>query len=243
MSPGSGASERRPSSEGCSDDDMTDMHRTVMAQLLRFVSAPLAGTQVQLVRGVLQPPGERATTRVVTWDGKELSTSMAYDLPLTDRSGDHIPWTVVIASLRHLINSEEGRGSGDRVVLDGLGIPVADARAEALRFFEHASFDLTDALHAAVYVLQPDTLQPGKRLRLSGFLLLDAGTVRLYVNEPSLAGRIGLDVALLGEDGRPAVGNTALMAALPSLVPDELEWNTSQARDPYGTTVYDFTHW
>ncbi|MFJ4921291.1 hypothetical protein [Streptomyces sp. NPDC088725] len=63
------------------------------------------------------------------------------------------------------------------------------------------------------------------------------------MNEPGLPGRIGLGVALRDGQGKVLVGNTALMAALPSLVPDELEWNTSPVQDPYCTAVYDFTHW
>lgn len=222
---------------------MTDLHRTVMAQLLRFVSAPLTGTQTRLIRGVLQPPGKRDITRVVTWNGTELSTSLAYDMPLTGRSGEPLPWSLVVASLRHTLNSAEGQSSTDRAVPDGLGIPVVNARAQALRFFDQASFDLTDAVHAAVHALQPKAFHERERLCLSGFLLIDGETVRLYVDEPSLPGRIGLDVALRNEDGQPIVGNTALAAALPSLVPDELEWNMSEAHDPYCTKVHDFTHW
>ncbi|MFC9397495.1 hypothetical protein ACFTWS_30675 [Streptomyces sp. NPDC057027] len=54
---------------------------------------------------------------------------------------------------------------------------------------------------------------------------------------------LGLDVSLHGKNGRVHEGNTALMAALPSLVPDELDSNRSPAQDscaPAG--VYDFTH-
>ncbi|MGW5776444.1 hypothetical protein [Streptomyces sp. NPDC003863] len=54
---------------------------------------------------------------------------------------------------------------------------------------------------------------------------------------------LGLDVSLHGKNGRVHEGNTALMAAPPSLVPDELDSNRSPAQEsctPAG--VYDVTH-
>ncbi|MER7998887.1 hypothetical protein [Streptomyces sp. NPDC095613] len=244
MNPGE-ADREQPLGEA---GDMAEAHRAVMARLLHFVCAPLAGTgsgEVRLVRGVLQPPGRPRTTRVVTWDGEDLGTSSAYDLPLTDRDGARVPWSVMIATLRQVVASSVELPTTDGSIPGGPTVPVVDVGDRAFQWFEHPTFDLTDALHAAAYAVTPgarlDT--PGERLRLSGFLLLDAGTARLYVDEPSLSGRIGLDVALRDEEGLPVVGNTALTAALPSLVPDELEWNTSPAQDPYCTAVYDFTHW
>ncbi|MFD0076370.1 hypothetical protein ACFVIY_28435 [Streptomyces sp. NPDC127166] len=58
-----------------------------------------------------------------------------------------------------------------------------------------------------------------------------------------ILGTLGLDVSLHGKNGRVHEGNTALMAALPSLVPDELDSNRSPAQDSCAPTgVYDFTH-
>lgn len=208
-----------------------------MGQLLRLVPVPLSRAPALVVRGVLQPPRDPATTRVVVWDGRNAATSMAYDLPLTDGCDDSIPWCSLIAALRHLVG-----GARDRDAQEA-DTPVVDARAEVLRLLQAPSYDVTDALYSAVSMLEPGRRAREESMRLSGFLLLNERTARLYIDAPLLPDRIGLDVALRDENGNPTVDHTALAYALPSLVPDELEWNTSKARDPYCSAVYDFTHW
>lgn len=225
------------------DDRLVKLHRTLLWQLLRFTSPPLAGGPAPLVRGILQPPVVTGTTRVVMWDGTDLATSMAYDLPLLDRQGESIPWSHLTAALRRLLGRPGAAGGTVQASPDSLGIPVADEREEVLCAVEAPLFEESDALHAAAMMFASPREEPYGTAQLSGFLLLGGGTVRLYVDEPSTLGRIGLDVSLRNGDGEVVVGNTALMAALPSLVPDELDWNRSDAQDSYCTAVYDFTHW
>ncbi|MFF0479411.1 hypothetical protein [Streptomyces sp. NPDC004284] len=223
------------------DEGLADLHRILMWQLLRFTSSPLSGTaDAGLVRGVLLPPERRGITRVVLWNGLRLENSVAYDLPLIHPQGDNIPWTYLIAALRPVLARPPVPDGTDPA-----GIPLADARRPMLDALDHVTFELGDALHAAASVLQPqDDPEDSGRLRLDGFLLQDHATARLYVTTPGTTDRLGLDVSLRDDNGRVRVGNTALMAALPSLVPDELDGNLSPAQDLYAPAgVYDFTHW
>ncbi|MEV6201482.1 hypothetical protein AB0M64_16100 [Streptomyces sp. NPDC051771] len=99
---------------------------------------------------------------------------------------------------------------------DPAGIPLSDARRRILDALDHVTFELGDALHAAVSMPQsPEPPEEGSRLRLDGFLLRDHATARLYVTTPGIADRLGLDVSLHDDNGRVRAGNT----------------------------VYDFTHW
>ncbi|WP_406014184.1 hypothetical protein OG520_21030 [Streptomyces sp. NBC_00984] len=225
------------SRSGWSEEQLTDLHRTLMGQLLRLVPVPLSGAPALVVRGVLQPPEDPAATRVVVWDGRDAATSTAYDLPLTDSRDDSIPWWSLIAALRHLVSGARDRGGQEA------DAPVVDARPEVLRLLQAPSYDVTDALYSTVSMLEPGRQTTEESLHLSGFLLLDEHTARLYVDTPIPPDRIGLDVALRDENGNATVDHTALAYALPSLVSDELEWNISEVRDPYCSAVYDFTHW
>ncbi|MFI8514056.1 hypothetical protein ACIGHB_23300 [Streptomyces sp. NPDC085460] len=223
------------------DEGLADLHRILMWQLLRFTSSPLSDTTgARLVRGVLMPPEQRGITRVVLWDGHRLEGSSAYDVPLVHPQGDNIPWPHLVAAFRRVLVRPPAPDS-----IDPAGVPLADARRHVLAALDHVAFELGDALHAAVSMLQPpDAPEEGSRLRLDGFLLRDRATARLYVTTPDIADRLGLDVSLHDDDGRVRAGNTALMAALPSLVPDELDSNRSSSQDTYAPAgVYDFTHW
>ncbi|WP_086826965.1 hypothetical protein [Streptomyces sp. NRRL B-24572] len=225
---------------GWDDERLAELHRILMWQLLRFTSSPLSGTAgAGLVRGVLLPPEHRGVTRVVLRDGRRPEGSVAYDVPLVHPEGDNIPWTHLVAALRQaLVHPPVPVGT------DPLGISLADARRHVLDALDHVTFELGDALHAAASMLWPqDDPEDSSRLRLDGFLLRDPTTARLYVTSPGTAGSVGLDVSLHDENGRVRAGNTALMAALPSLVLDELD-NRSPAQDPYAPAgVYDLTHW
>ncbi|MGW8354448.1 hypothetical protein [Streptomyces wedmorensis] len=223
------------------EEGLADLHRILMRQLLRFTSAPLSGTtDVRLVRGVLLPPERRGITRVVLWDGRRPEGSVAYDVPLIHPRGDNIPWTHLVAALRQVLVHPPVPDDTDPV-----GIPLADARRHILDALDQVTFELGDALHASVLMVHPQDVPDGSgHLRLDGFLLQDDATARLYVTAPDTAGPFGLDVSLHDLNGQVRVGNTALMAALPSLVPDELDVNRSPAVDPYAPAgVYDFTHW
>ncbi len=258
--PGHGTAEwGMPSADAPSpwtEEDLNRLHRVVVRALQRHVSpAPgaegAAGGEGRPVRGVVQPPGRPDTTRVVLWDGRDLDSSVAYDLPLVEDFHDgNVPWSVIAAVLRQL--AAAGPDPAAATSVDGLGIPVVDARPATWRFMEEPVYDLTDALHAAVSMIgyyggDPD---PEPELLLGGFLLVGPDTVRLYVDRTAGAAaaagpapRIGVDISLRYEGGAVRGGFTGTMAALPSLVRDELDWNASEAEDPYCSAVYDFTRW
>ncbi|WP_329388844.1 hypothetical protein OG625_34585 [Streptomyces sp. NBC_01351] len=229
-----------------SEYEQTDLHRVTLRALLRYVSPPPGGEggggPGRPVRGVVQPPGRPDTTRVVLWDGHDLDTSLAYDFPLVGRHDYNVPWSDIAGVLRQL--AATGPTAAAATSVDGLGIPVVDVRAETFRFQDEPSYDLTDALHAVVCGLEPYGGEPDPELLISGFLLIDLGTVRLYLDRTAgPPARIGVDVALRDEEGHVREGFTGTMAALPSLVRSELDWNASEAEDPYCAAVYDLTHW
>ncbi len=101
------------------------------------------------------------------------------------------------------------------------------------------------ALHAAAARITPSGgHERAGKLCLLGFLLLDQHSARLYVTGEGLSDTVGLDVSLRDEEGAVAVGITGLAAALPSLIAgDQLQYNPSDAEDPYCSEVFDLTHW
>ncbi|MFD6971960.1 hypothetical protein [Streptomyces sp. NPDC059949] len=231
------------------EEDLTRLHRVAVRALMRHVSpAPGAegarGGAGRPVRGVVQPPERPDTTRVVLWDGRDLDSSLAYDLPLVGPDDGNVPWSVIAGVLRQLAAAGPDPAAA-ATSMDGLGIPVVDARPATWRFLDEPAYDLTDALHAAVTMIgYYGDEDPDPELLLGGFLLVAPATVRLYVDRTAgPAARIGLDIALRDEEGGVREGFTGTMAALPSLVRSELGWNASGAVDPYCAQVYDFTHW
>ncbi|MET8980505.1 hypothetical protein ABZX85_33345 [Streptomyces sp. NPDC004539] len=208
----------------------------LVREMLRFTAVPLGGGPV--VRGVVPVPGRGGVGRVVVWDGRDIGTSVAYDLPLLDRQGDHRPPFVLVAVLRRAVRQMFG-DLGAVEGRDGHGIPVVPLDVG------EPVFDLTDALQAAAAGIVPSGGgERGEELGLSGFLLLDRDSARLYVAGEGLTGVVGLDVSLSDGEGAVSVGVTGLAAALPSLVADDqLRYNPSDAVDPYCSQVFDLTHW
>ncbi|MEY2228296.1 hypothetical protein [Streptomyces sp. BF23-19] len=138
------------------EPELTGLHRIALRELLRHVS-PAPGAEHagvgRPVLGVLRPPGRPGHTRVVLWDGRDLGSSVAYDLPLVDADDSNVPWPAIAGTVRRLA-ARPGAADGP-AARDGLGIPVVDATAEAARFGAEPSYDRTDALHAAVSMLRP----------------------------------------------------------------------------------------
>jgi len=226
------------------NEGLARLQAALVRGMLRFTAAPLGGGPV--VRGVLPVPDGRGVGRVVVWDGHDIGTSAAYDLPLLDRHGDNIPASALAAALRQAVRQPsdalQTAAGHDR---DGHGIPVVAAENMGLLVEEGLEFDLTDALHAAVAGIAPSGGdERAEKLCLLGFLLLDQHRARLYVTAEGLSDMVGLDVSLRDEEGAVAVGITRLAAALPSLIADDqLRYNPSNAVDPYCTEVFDLTHW
>lgn len=226
------------------NEGLARLQAALVRGMLRFTAAPLGGGPV--VRGVLPVPGGRGVGRVAVWDGQDIGTSVAYDLPLVDRHGDNIPVSALAAALRQSVRqSSDGEWKAAGHDRDGHGMPVVAAEEVGRILEDGPEFDLTDALHAAAAGITPSGgHEPAGKLCLLGFLLLDQHSARLYVTGEGLANTVGLDVSLRDEEGAVAVGITGLAAALPSLIAgDQLPYNPSDAVDPYCSTVFDLTHW
>ncbi|NEC86371.1 hypothetical protein [Streptomyces sp. SID12501] len=229
-------------------EGLARLQAALVRDMLRFTAASLGDGSV--VRGVLPGPDGRGVGRVVVWDGHDLGTSVAYDLPLLDRHGDNIPVCDLAAALRQAVRGWQAPGaqrtaSGAGHDRDGHGIPVVAAENIGLLLEDGPEFDLTDALHGAAAGIAPSGgCESAGELCLLGFLLLDRYSARLYMTGEGLVDVVGLDVSLRDEAGTVAVGVTGLAAALPSLVADDqLRYNPSDAVDPYCSKVFDLAHW
>ncbi|MBT2449279.1 hypothetical protein J7F03_19710 [Streptomyces sp. ISL-43] len=200
-----------------------------------------------MVRGVLPLPQHRDLVRVVVWDGIAPTTSMAYDVPLSDHDGNDVPAAELVAAVRQLVRHSPGDvplASADPG--DGHGIPVVPAETVRLILDAHPqALDLTDALHAAATGIAP-SVDTGNQdgLVLLGFLLLDEERARLYLTGGGLPDTVGLDVGLRDRHGAVISAITGLSAALPSLIADDqLQYNPSDETDPCCVKVFDLTHW
>lgn len=228
------------------NEGLARLQAALVRGMLRFTAAPLGGGPV--VRGVLPVPERRGVGRVAVWDGRDLGTSVAYDLPLLDRHGDNIPASELAAVLRQAVRQSSnaaGTAEGAGHDRDGHGIPVVAAEEVGQLLEDGPEFDLTDALHAAAAgITSSEGGESAGKLCLLGFLLLDQHNARLYVSGEGLSDAVGLDVSLRDEEGAVTVGITGLAAALPSLIADDqLRYNPSDAVDPYCSEVFDLTHW
>ncbi|MFF7885847.1 hypothetical protein ACH40F_24655 [Streptomyces sp. NPDC020794] len=81
------------------DAGLSDLHAQLAHEMLSRVMAFTIGQEVRLVRGVVIAPDRRGVGRIVLWDGQELDTSVAFDLPLTDAYGANIPSGDLAAAL------------------------------------------------------------------------------------------------------------------------------------------------
>ncbi|MFD4540656.1 hypothetical protein [Streptomyces bauhiniae] len=215
-------------------------------EMLGSVTAFAFGQRVRLVRGVMNDPERRAVGRVVLWDGQQLDTSVAFDVPLTDIHGLNISAGDLEAALRSAL-TDISDGEVEEAPRDAFGIPVVDASAAVHSFMKHPRFHPSDALRAAAAAFSvPSEPDDPDELRLRGFLLLDQGTCRLYLDTPASqdALPIGVDLPLRDEDGSVIVGVTGAHAVLPVLLDTgELERMRKDVHDPYCHAVYDLVAW
>ncbi|MBT2418496.1 hypothetical protein J7F01_19920 [Streptomyces sp. ISL-22] len=215
-------------------------------EMLSRVTAFSLGREVRLVRGVVTSPDRRGVGRVVLWDGQQLDSSVAFDVPLTDRHGGNIPSGDLAAALRGALADCSGR-EVEEAPRDVFGIPVIDASAAVHAFVAQPRFQVADALHAAAaaFSVPPEPDEPAE-LRLCGFLLLDQATCRLYLDTPASEGAppFGVDLPLRDEEDTVVAGVTAVHAALPVLLLlGELERMRKNVHDPYCRAVYDLVDW
>ena len=224
---------------------LSGLQAQLAREVLGHATAFTLGPKVRLARGVVTPPERADVGRVVVWDGQRLDSSVAYDLPLTDRHGGNIPTGHLMAALRDTL-ADHSEHEVEQAPRDAFGIPVLDASPGVHTFVTEPRFHLQDALHAAAsaFAVPPEPEEPAE-LRLRGFLLLDEATCRLYLDTPDSesAPPFGVDLPLRDEDGSVVVGVTAAHAALPVLLLGELERLRKDADDPYCRAVYDLVPW
>jgi hypothetical protein len=227
---------------------LSDLQAQLAHEMLSSVTAFATGQGVRLVRGVVNAPDRRGVGRVVLWDGQQLDTSVAFDVPLTDAHGTNIPAGDLAAALRSRLAGSIER-EVEKAPRDPFGIPVVDASAAVHGFVDHPRFHLSDALRAAAAAFsapaEPDAVA---ELRLRGFLLLDQETCRLYLDTPTPKSQdappFGVDLPLRDEEGAVAVGVTGAQAVLPVLLETgELERMRKNVHDPYCHAVYDLVDW
>ena len=225
---------------------LSGLQAQLAQEMLSSVTAFTLGQRVRLVRGVVTAPDRRGVGRVVLWDGQQLDTSVAFDMPLTDTHGANIPAGDLVAALRSALADCSAR-EVEEAPRDAFGIPVIDASAAVNGFVDHPQFPLSDALRAAAAAFsvpaEPD--EPAE-LRLRGFLLLDQRTCRLYLDTPASqdAPPFGIDLPLRDGDGSVVVGVTGAHAVLPVLLETgELERMRKDTHDPYCHAVYDLVDW
>ncbi|MER7679194.1 hypothetical protein [Streptomyces sp. NPDC096934] len=215
-------------------------------ELLGRVTAFATGHGQWFVRGVVSAPDRRGFGRVVLWDGRLLSTSIAFDVPLTDEHGMAIPSGDLTGALRSaLAGCSEHEAAG--APRDDFGIPVIDASSAVHGFVDRSQFHLLDALQAAAAAFSaPSECDEAVELRLRGFLLLDQATCRVYLDTPASqdAPPFGVDLPLRDEEGSVAVGVTGVHAVLPVLLETgELERMRKDIHDPYCRAVYTLVNW
>ncbi len=228
------------------EKDLSGLQAQFAHEMLSRVTAFATGHEHRFVRGVVSAPGRRGFGRVVLWDGQLLSTSIAFDVPLTDTHGMDIPPGDLTAALRSALADYSER-EGEGAPRDVFGIPVIDASAAVHGFVDQPRFQLPDALQAAAAAFSaPLRSDESAELRLRGFLLLDQATCRLYLDTPASRGAppFGVDLPLRDEKGSVVVGVTGAHAVLPVLLETgELERMRRNVHDPYCHAVYNLVDW
>ncbi|MFF0013178.1 hypothetical protein [Streptomyces sp. NPDC005374] len=225
---------------------LSSLQAQLAHEMLSSVTAVATGQGVRLVRGVVSAPERRGVVRVVLWDGEQLDTSVAFDMPLTDLHEGNIPSGDLKAALRSEV-AACAEGEVERAPRDAFGIPVIDACAAVHRFVDQPRFELSDALRAAAAAFSVSEVpDESAELRLRGFLLLDQATCRLYLDTPASQDvpPFGVDLPLRDEDGSVVAGVTGAHAVLPVLLETgELERMRRDVHDPYCRAVYDLVDW
>ncbi|MFF8784575.1 hypothetical protein [Streptomyces sp. NPDC015125] len=239
---------------------------SLLARLREFVASPLTpGSYV--LRGLLPPTDDDRGARVVLWDGQDLGSTYALEIPLLDDDGEEIPHDQVIAALRVCLTHREALGppSHDEV----FPVPVLDARRHFLSFLgsvDAPPLTLADALYLpllslgsandAVPIAAPTAApidedledledEPGEvEWRLLGFMLVDERYARYYVRRTKTGDVWGLDCCMRDEAGNVGSrGGTADMI-FPALASShDLERFQRPVSDNRCQAVYDLTTW
>ncbi|MET7453895.1 hypothetical protein ABZT03_18835 [Streptomyces sp. NPDC005574] len=228
------------------ESSLSGLQAQLAREMLGSVTAFTLGHRVRLVRGVVHAPDRCGVGRVVLWDGRELDTSVAFDMPLTDTHGANIPAGDLTAALRRA-SADCSAHQVEEAPRDAFQIPVIDASAAVHGFVDHPRFLVPDALRAAAASFSdPTESDEPAELRLRGFLLLDQATCRLYLDTPTTqdAAPFAIDLPLRDEEGSVVTGMTGAHGVLPVLLETgELQRMRKDAHDPYCHAVYDLVDW
>ncbi|MEU9000073.1 hypothetical protein AB0C95_35535 [Streptomyces caniferus] len=225
---------------------------SLLGRLREFVASPLTpGSQV--LRGLLPPTEIDRGARVVLWDGQDLGTSYALEIPLLDDDGEEIPHDYFIAALRACVARHESLGPS--FPDEGFAVPVRDARRHFLRTVEDPPLALADAVYLPLLSLgsanDPVPLsEDGEEeagegeWRLLGFMLVDERYARYYARWTETGAVWGLDFCMRDEAGKvDSRGGTANMI-FPALVSShDLERFRRPVSDIRCQAVYDLTAW
>ncbi|MFG2526749.1 hypothetical protein [Streptomyces sp. NPDC048516] len=225
---------------------------SLLGRLREFVASPLTpGSQV--LRGLLPPTEGDRGARVVLWDGQDLGSAYALEIPLLDDDGEEIPHDHFIAALRGCIAQRDALGppSPDEV----FPVPVLDARRHFLDALDAPPLTVADALHLPLLSLGPangpaplseDVEEEAGEAewRLLGFMLIDERHARYYVRWAETGDVWGLDFCMRDEAGKvDAHGGTANMI-FPALASShDLERFQRPIFDSRCQAVYDLTTW
>ncbi|MER0484592.1 hypothetical protein ABR737_40765 [Streptomyces sp. Edi2] len=231
---------------------------SLLGRLREFVASPLTpGSYV--LRGLLPPAEGDRGARVVLWDGHDLDSTYALEIPLLDEDGEEIPHDRFIAALRACIAQRHALGPSfpDEV----FPVPVIDARRHFLDAAGAPPLTLADALHLPLLSLGPANGPPPlsgnveeeadeaeeageAEWRLLGFMLVDERHARYYVRWAGTGEVWGLDFCMRDEAGKvDARGGTADMI-FPALASShDLERFQRPVSDGRCRAVYDLTAW
>ncbi|MFI0818830.1 hypothetical protein ACH4TX_21985 [Streptomyces sp. NPDC021098] len=225
---------------------------SLLGRLREFVASPLTpGSHV--LRGLLPPTEMDRGPRVVLWDGQDLGSTYALEIPLLDDDGEEIPHDNLIAALRVCIGQREALGPPfpDEV----FPVPVLDARRHFLNSVDAPSLTLADAVCLPLLSLRsandPAPLsedveeEAGEvEWRLLGFMLVDERYARYYVRWTETGDVWELDFCMRDEAGKvDSRGGTADMI-FPALASShDLERFHRPVSDNRCQAVFDLTTW
>ncbi|WP_329127385.1 hypothetical protein [Streptomyces sp. NBC_01465] len=184
----------------------------------------------QYVRGILPAPSHAPAVRAVLGDRGECAPDQltAYEIPLRDGEGLRTAHDVV--ALLRAVHTGTHIYPAHRVTSTmGMDLYLVDPEQ-----VKEAPFTTDDWSATLLRCLaHPSEESAGPHLR--GFLFLEGGLLRLYMDSDEFPGVVAADV-------RPGGALTALLAALPSLLGEE--WRTSEAsEDPHCRRLVDLTDW
>ncbi|EFL25224.1 hypothetical protein SSOG_04938 [Streptomyces himastatinicus ATCC 53653] len=225
---------------------------SLLGRLREFVASPLTpGSHV--LRGLLPPTEKDRGPRVVLWDGQDLGSTYALEIPLLDEDGEEIPHDNFIAALRACINQREALGPPfpDEV----FPVPVLDARRHFLNTVDAPPLTLADALYLPLLSLGSENdpapfsedAEEGAgevEWRLLGFMLVDERYARYYVRWTETGDVWGLDFCMRDDAGEvDSRGGTADMI-FPALASShDLERFHRPVSDNRCQAVFDLTTW